>query len=53
MSLSVTCTVRLNIPKALVVPEIVPLLAQVSPSGRPSTVQVYGGWPPEAVNVVE
>jgi hypothetical protein len=53
---SVACTVKLEAPDAVGVPEIVPLLLlRVRPEGRePEMIdQVYGIFPPLAARVVE
>ena len=51
---SVTCTVKLVVPVALGVPEIVPLEEIVRPAGKvdpDAKLQVYGEVPPPAVTV--
>ena len=49
---SFTLTITVNLPAAVGVPLIVAPLA-VTPSGRPVTVQVYGGTPPDATSAAE
>jgi hypothetical protein len=51
---SFTCTVKVEVPVFVGVPEITPVeLAKVSPAGRlpDDTDQVYDGSPPVAANV--
>ena len=52
---SVTCTVKLKVPAACGVPEMVPELLIFRPSGRfpELTDQVSGAVPPAAASVVE
>jgi hypothetical protein len=54
-ALSVAFTVKLAVPAAVGVPDIVPLAARVSPAGSvpPATDHVYGGVPPDALKVCE
>jgi hypothetical protein len=54
-SASATVAVRLAVPAAVGVPEIIPLdAARVSPAGRlPETDHVYGEAPPVACSTVE
>ena len=56
LAVSVTCTVKLNEPAAVGVPERVPLAASSEmPAGRAPavTAQVYGAVPPVAASVCE
>lgn len=52
---SFTVAVMLNVPLAVGVPEIVPLLASVSPAGSAPEVidHAYGAVPPAACSVCE
>ena len=49
---SVTVTVTLKSPVAVVVPEMTPAVEQVRPVGSPVAPQVSGGLPPVAARVV-
>ena len=48
---SVTVTVTLKSPVAVVVPEITPAVEQLKPAGNPVAPQVSGGLPPVAARV--
>ena len=50
---SATCTVKVEDPTVVGVPEIAPALLKVSPAGRlpDARVQVYGVTPPTAARV--
>jgi hypothetical protein len=56
LSASFTCTVKLNVPNAVGVPEIAPALLSVKPAGNVlaalTKVQVYGETPPVAARLV-
>jgi hypothetical protein len=53
--LSVTFTVMLDDPAAVGMPDIVPLVAKLSPAGQVplASDQEYGGTPPDALSVCE
>ena len=50
---SFTLALTVNVPAAVGVPLMVPAAVAVTPAGRPVTVQVYGGTPPDAVRLAE
>ena len=50
---SFTLTITVNLPAVFGVPLMTPAGVTVTPSGRPVTVQVYGGTPPDAVRLAE
>ncbi len=51
---SCTCAVKVDVPAAVGVPEMVPLAASTRPAGSepPVRLKVYGAVPPEAVRAV-
>jgi hypothetical protein len=51
---SATCTVKLDVPAVVGVPEITPALLSTIPAGKDPavTLQIYGVIPPDAASVV-
>src|SRR5450759_2067890 len=50
---SVTLTITVKLPAFVGVPLMAPAAVAVTPSGRPVTVRLYGGTPPDAVRLAE